>query len=78
MGSGISTGNGSLVCGSQAPANKPWRWLEIYLGENEYKFISYNNSIIINNIILFIIFIIRVRVLIENLHVDLETKRIKN
>ena len=34
IGSGTSTGNGSLVWGSQAPANKPCRWLVIYLKRN--------------------------------------------
>lgn len=37
IGSGMSTGNGSLVWGSQAPANKPWRWLVIYLTKNAHE-----------------------------------------
>lgn len=45
MGSGMLTGNGSLVCGSHAPANKPWRWLEIYLGKKKHTFMVLINII---------------------------------
>ena len=42
FGSGISTGRGSFVCGSQAPANKPWRWLEMYLRKKKEKSLTRN------------------------------------